>query len=315
MKKQILCFLLIIPLFLSGCLASLNSQNKGTIGKASKATAVLAEKVDVLDTKKAEINDQRLTAIGSFSSGVEYSLQKDTNQSQAIYIARDLNERVTALANKPDFKDLQAIYQIIDTLITNQANGEKLLAAKDKEIYSLSSAIKRVNADKNEVIGKAWKQSEQNAAQADQYKATLNDMDSFFGFGAIWYGVKKLVTRLAWTIGICLVLFIILRFAAAANPIAGAIFSVFEQVVSWFIHGIAALAPKATQVAGFIEQQVFNEYKATLTHIVDAIQMAKENEKKGATISVSALTDEIAKGMDQKHKDCVTEIKRGLNWR
>jgi len=311
-KWKILTLLLVLALS-SGC-SGLLGKNKGVIGKESLKTTAVAAKIEALEDKGAEINEKRLTSIGTLSVGVDYSLQKDTNQSQAVNIAKELNERVTALANKPDYKDLQVIYHIIDTMMTNQVNGEKLLASKDKEIISLNKSLEQVKKDTTEQIDIAFKQSAQNANMLDQYKQSLSDMDSFWGGGAIWYGLKKLVTKLMWVIGGCVALYFILRFAAAFNPIAATLFSVVSTIFSLFVKLIQSIAPRAVHLAGFIEEKTFEDYKGTLTHVIDAIRSMQEKEKLGVDVKMEDLLKEMAKSMDTPDKARMKSIEESLLW-
>lgn len=313
MTKKIGVFLLIA--FLIGGCSGLTNKNKGTIGKESQKTSSAIQKLEGLNQDSFEVNNQRLTSIGAFSSGVDYSLQKDTNQSQYVLIARELNEKIAALANKPDYKDLQAIYQIVDTLITNQANGEKLLAAKDKEIYQLNNSIHQIENNKNKQINDLINQAEKNAAKADQYKSTLEQMDSFWGGGAIWYGFKKGATKLIWFGSIGLLLYIILRAAANFSPIASTLFSIIDTIFSIFIKLIQSIAPKAVYVAGFIERKIFEDYRGTLKHVIDAVQSCKEKEKLGIVVKMDDVMIEADRSMDEVDRDRVREIKRELNWK
>jgi hypothetical protein len=176
--------------------------------------------------------------------------------------------------------------------------------------------VKDLDNQKQSEISAALKMSEANALKADQYKATLNDMDSFFGFGAIWYGVKKLIIRLSWTLLIVGVLFLVLRLAAASNPIAGAVFGIFEQVIGWFMNALKMLAPKAHQVAGFVESKVFDGYKQTLTHIIDNIQLLKaKDEGETDKYTLDDLMEEMAKSMDTSDKERIEGIKKDLHWK
>lgn len=295
-----------------GC--GLIHQNKGVIGTASRQTTALSAKVDAVDTQKAKINDQRLTSIGALSYGIAYTLQKDTNQSPPISVALEINERIGALANKPDFKELQAVNRIVDTLLTNKIAGEKLMAEKDKEIYSLNNNLKKSEDKKEELENQVLAQASKNASLSDQYKTTLSSMDSFWGFGAIAYGAKKFATNSLWLLGILLVLYLVLRFAASTNPIANKIFGLFEEVVSWGISGIKALAPKATIRAGLVEETKFEDWKGTLVHVIDSVALLKEKEKTGVDIKINDLMTELDKSMDQADKDRVTLVKQQLHW-
>lgn len=311
----ITCFTLII---LVGC--GLTARNQGIFGKQAAATDKQADRIEKIEKAEAVNSTERLDKIGAFSYGVKYSLDKDVNQSPEVQVAKTINERVTALANKPDFNEVKEIMGVVDGLLsqlkTQQDEAKETLAKKDKQISALITEIKELDVKKDTEIAAALKMSEANALKADQYKATLSEMDSFFGFGAIWYGVKKLITRLAWTLAIVAVLFFVLRIAAASNPIAGAVFGIFEQFVSWFINGLKFLAPKAHSMSGFIETKVFDGYKQTLTHIIDNIQLLKaKDEGEADKYTLDDLMDELAKSMDTADKERIEGIKKELRWK
>ena len=256
-----------------------------------------------------------------FLKSLRYFFQRIQEPSKEVQVAKTVSERIAALANKPDFDEVIEVKSIIDGLLSEmnaqQAEARKSLNKKDVEISSLNNEIKELSLEKQSEIDRALKLSEVNAAKADQYKATLNDMDSFFGFGAIWYGVKKLISRMLWTIVIIGVLFLVLRIAAASNPIAGAIFGIFETVISWFMNALKMLAPKAHQISGLIEKNVFDGYKDTLVHLIDEIQMLKSKDVPGTPtkFTIDDLMDACAKSMNTSDKDRVENIKRELHWK
>jgi len=305
-------------LLLAGC-AGLTGKNAGVFGKASQKQADQNERVANIEKSESKNSDARLTHIGAWSEGTKYALNKVQEPPKEVVVAKDVNERIQALANKPDFNEVKEVKSIIDQLLSEMDNQKKegaaALSAKDDEIYKLNLEVKALDEDKQTEIRKAMKMAETNAAKADQYKQTLNDMDSFFGFGAIWYGVKKLVTRLAWILGIGAVLFFVLRFAASSNPIAGAIFSVFEQMIAWVINALKMIAPKAAQFSGFVESKVFAGYKQTLTHLVDAIQLLKEKETPEKKATIDELLVELDKSMDSVDKKRVDAVKEELHWK
>lgn len=288
---------------------------KGVIGKAVRAENKARNEIDRVDEAVAKVDGERLTKIGSFASGVDYALKKDTQQSQSVIAATTLNERVMALSNKPDFSEVLSVKGMVDQLIANQDAGKAALNKKDTEITRLSASLYNLQSEKADAIDKYKQLAVVAAAKEDQYKSTLNQMDSFLGLGAVWYGIKRFVLHgLAWGIGF-MVLFIVLRFASMSNPIAASIFAIFNQFGSWLIHGIAALFPKALSIAGNTATSVYNEYKSTMSKLVDAIQMANTiASAAGREPTLKDVLNEASKGMDTKEKAIIENIKKSLGW-
>lgn len=314
MKIRNVITIVLLAFTLAGC--GILGKNKGIFGKASTAENKAKSRIEMVDNAAAKVNVQRLDKIGAFASGIDYLFQKDTNQSREAAAAKALNERVIGLANKPDFKEALEIVSMADQMVANQVNGQKALAEKDKEIEDLGLSVKDLQTRKEQAITSYIKLADKNAALTDQYKETLGQMDSFFGLGAIWYGIKHLVVRLAWILGIGSILFLVLRIASMSNPIAASIFGIFNQVGSWFVHGIAVLFPKALQLAGNTATTVFNAYKGTLTKIVDAVQIVKDRATvSGKPATIEDYLNEAEKSMNSDEKAIVEEIKKALNWK
>jgi len=158
--------------------------------------------------------------------------------------------------------------------------------------------------------------AQEAAAAADAYKVELDKMNKWFGLGAIWYGLKRLIISSMWILGIGGVLFIILRLVSYSNPVAASIFSIFSTIGSWFVRGIEFLLPKAVALAGNTANKVFNVYKSTLWKIVDGIQTIKDRANaSGKEPSINEMLDEVAKSMNSDEKAIVDEIKKALNWK
>jgi hypothetical protein len=146
-------------------------------------------------------------------------------------------------------------------------------------------------------------------------------MDSWFGLGAVGYGLKRFITSAMWILGIGGLVFLLLRAFAASNPIIGSIFAIVEQMFSWVINTVRVIAPKATKVAGFTETKVSDGYKNTLSKVIDAIETVKV--KQDAAVKAGALANtviddimaEAGHTMNQDDKDRVTEAKKALLWK
>ena len=307
---------------LVGCSSILNN-NQGVFGKAQKKDAAIDAQIKLVEKAQAQTDADRLAHIGAFSKGgVEYSLNKipDTNVTKEVTVAKQMNQRVEALANKPDFKEVEAIQKIVDELLSQvdktRLEGEKALAAKDKELVKMQQLVKDLNSQREAEIAAAMKLADENAAKNDQLTKTLGQMDKWFGLGAIVYGLKKFIISAAWILGIGSVLFIILRILATSNPIASAIFGVFDQIGSWLIHTIAVIFPKALSLAGNVSTQLFNSYKGVMTKFVDAVQMAKTTAAAaGKEPNLKDVLDALEKTMDSNEKAIVDDIKKSLNWK
>jgi hypothetical protein len=310
----------LVVISMLGC-SSILKNNEGVLGKSSKKAAEVDTKIRQTENMTAAANEARLVHIGAWSEGTQYSLEKiKTNTPPEVVVAKQINERVRALADKPDFKEAQEVKAIVDDLLSQiekeKQAGAKALASKDKEIAKIQLSMQNLNNVREQEIANALAQSKANAAIADQYKATLSEMDAWGGLGAIKYGFSRLIKRLAWGLGIFTVLFIILRVLSLSNPMAASIFRIFSHIGSWFINIIEFIVPKAAQMAGHTATAVFNAYKSTLTKVVDAIQMAKERaEAAGKPADLNAVLDEVAKSMNTDEKAIVDELKKALNWK
>ena len=310
MKKSIIItpvVILISCLILSGC--SIFT----TKGRESKAVSAGKSKVENVDNKINANTNSKLDLISEYAYGVSYVLNKIDEPSREVTVALDINQRIVSLSGNPTLDKMKEMQKTIDNLTselsTERTVGKQKLDDKDKDIVSIQQEGKELAIAKDIEIKKYMTIAEEAAAAADSYKVKLDDLTSGWGFNAIWFGIKKMVTRLSWVIGIGSILFIVLRISSAANPIAGAIFSIFEQMVSWVVKTIQFIFPKAVNMAGFVTQSVYDTTKSALAKTINAIELAK---LKGN--NVDDIKTEVAKSMDTEHKDIIKEIKSDLNY-
>jgi len=306
---------------LVGC-GSLLSKNKGVIGDSYKKNSEAKEQFTKIERGMAATDQERLNHIGALAEGTDYALKKVQDPPKEVDVAREMNDRVKVLANKPDFNEVKEVIAIVDKLLSEifseQKRGRDALSVKDAEIQSLNVQMKDLAASKVAELDKYLKLAENNALKADQYKATLNEMDSWFGLGAIFYGIKRLFFSIVWFIVIFLVLYLVLRLAASANPVVGSIFSIFEIGFSWLIQLVKGIAPGAVKFANLVPTHVSDGYKDTLHKLIDSIELMKEREAAAGTekeYTITELLQEVSKTMDQSDKDRVDKIKRELKWK
>jgi hypothetical protein len=213
-------------------------------------------------------------------------------------------------------KDMQqTIDKLTSILEKERDSGKRMLDQKDKEITSTQNQSKSLLSQKDALIQKYMNDAKDSAANADAYKSELGKMNAWFGLGAVFYGVKMFMTRMMWGLVIFLIVFLILRIAASSNPICSAIFSIFEQMVSWTIHIIQYIFPKAVSMAGNVSSKAYNEVNSLLVKIVDSVEWIKKTEAStGRLLTVKDLLNELDKSLDVSQKEMVSVIKRKLGY-
>ena len=316
-KNTILvCSLLVSFIFLSGCVVP---RQKGQLSANEALSRTRIENVETLIG--SNIKD-KLDQVAAISYGVDYALNKEVEPSENVLAAKDINTRAMSLTGIPSVEEMKNMRQMIDNLtsqlMSEREKGVISLRQKDTQIYALQLESRVLVATKDAEIRRYMKMAQDVASRADAIQYELDKMDSFMGLGAIWYGAKRLVTRLAWIMGIGSILFIVLRIASLSNPIAASIFSIFNIIGSWFINILKMVFPKALELAGGTATSVFNAYRTTMFKIVDGIQTLKERQKvlgdKDKKFTLDELFIELEKMMGDDDKKRVDEIKRNLGY-
>jgi hypothetical protein len=310
---------IIFSSFVVGLLLLTSCTAPGSKGKIAKAEE--KSRAKIVDVENAQIinNSQKLDEVASLAYGTDYALSKVVEPTPAITVARDINQRVISLTGSSTVEKMKEMQEIIDSLTSQldaeRESGKMRLSAKDGAIAFLQAEGKALMLAKESEIHKYMAQAQDAAAFADSYKVELDKMNSYFGLGAIWYGLKKFIVSSMWILGIGGILFFIIRIASVSNPICGAIFGIFEQVASWFINAIRIVFPKAIQFAGHVSSDVYNASRNILRKIVDNIQNLKELEtRNGHDITLKELLLELEKKMDSSEKEMIAEINKSLGY-
>lgn len=289
-------------------------------GKAAKAEETGRARIANVDSKLNANVVEKMDAIAALAYGTDYALSKINEPSREVQVARDINKRVESLAGSPtldQMKEMQSTIDKLTSMLADERNeGKQKLSEKDQVISNLQNETKMLNAAKETEVHKYMLVAQQAAADADAYKTQLDKMNSWFGLGAVFYGLKRFIISSMWILGIGGILFIILRMVSYSNPFAASIFSIFSTIGSWFIRAIEGIFPRAIAIAGNTSNVVFNAYKSTLWKIVDNIQTVKDRAKaSGKTPDLNAVLDEVEKSMNTDEKAIVEEIKKALNWK
>ena len=296
-------FYVFIIVFLTSCKTT-------NVEKVQKTKDVLAN----TRVEKAKNEGEKLQQVATLASGTEYSLKSVTNPPVQVKTAIDFNSRILSITGNPNVDELNKIKQLTDLLNSEvekeKEKGIKLLKSKDDEILDLQLKQKAIEDVYEEQIKGLEVQATQVAKKADALQVTVDEVNSWMGLGGVVYGLKRFVTIGVSGILIFLILFMILRFAAATNPIAGAIFSIFEHIAASIISLIKGIAPKSVNFSNLTSSFEFDRYKNTLDKIVDTVEHLKTVEKKtDITYSLKDLRVELDKNLNDSDKKLIGELK------
>lgn len=268
------------------------------------------------ETRKemAQNSTEKLEAISTLAAGTDYSLSQITNPPVQVKTAMDFNTRILTITGNPNLDDLQKIKEITDLLNSEiqkeREKGVKTLKDKDSEINDLRIRQKEIQNKYEDQIKGLETQATEVAKKADKLQVTVDEVNSYLGLGGVVYGLKRFVTLGVTGILIFLILFMVLRFAAATNPIAGAIFSIFEHIAAGAISLIKGIAPKSVDFSNLTSSFEFDRYKTTLDNVVDTIERLKNIEKKtGVTYTLKDLGNELDKNLNDRDKILIGELK------
>ncbi len=305
-----------LSIFLSGCASSFLPTK--TEDKELKKLGEIQKLNDSLNDN----NKEKLSQVGILATGTGYALNKVKEPIKEVNVAKELNEKVISLAGTPTIEDINKIQQIVDDLVSDvkkeRERGAKSLADKDDELtklqndfYSIENQLKKKNDEFDKL-------SLNIAKTNDKSQATLDQMNSWFGLGAVFYGVKRFLV--SGIIGICIfvVIFLLLRVFAASNPIVGGIFSIFESIGGMVIGFIKHLIPNSVGKSNLVNGDVHGDYRNTLLKALDVVheiqhdQLVAGANAKPITIKdvIGAITSKLTDAEVVVWNECLKE----LNW-
>jgi hypothetical protein len=316
MKKFYALFLCVV-IFLSGC--ALFSPNTKQNTKNQDKLDKVVQKSETTKTDIAKSEQDKLNQAATFSYGINYSLNQVTNVTQPVATALLLNGRIMSIVGSPQLDEMNKITQIVDLLnseVTKEKEkGKKLLANKDEEVKELQAANTELKTKYEQQIGDLIAKSKDIARTGDNAQATVNEMSGNFGLNAVWWGLKRFVFTSITAILIFVVVFLLLRIASATNPIAAAVFSVFNVIGSGILQLIKGLTPKAVEISKLVNVEEHNKYKETLDKVVDTIETFKlKCELGNKQCTLGEVLEELDRVMDQKDKDCIKDILKDQKW-
>lgn len=312
-------FLMITLCFLVGCVTlSRRSDTDKTKTEADEKAAEIQQQKDLLNSN----NSKKLNQIGVIAKGTHHALDKITGSTNEVDVAKQLNDRVASLAGNPEIKDVKRIQQIVDDLISEvkkeRDKGTSELSKLDREIQYIQSERDKIKMELEKKTKSFEEFAYKIAGENDENKAIANDMNKWFGLGAIVYGVKKFVSTLILTLVIGTVVFLLLKMLSRTNPIAGAIFGLFEMAGSFVLFLVKSVTPKSFEFSKFVNKEHHDKYKSALDKIVDTIESMKEQNKVLDDDKKYKLDDvlvQLEKVMDNSDKSAVAECLKELKWK
>lgn len=238
--------LLIIPLLVVILLTLTSCGSIHILGKNSANIQKQADKIQTIEDKQSNLNTVKIDDMTVLAMGTDYALNKETNASTTVNVAKEINKRVISEGGySPTITEIKNMQQMIDDLVVSNKIGVAALKAKDIEIQGIQSEEKMLVNQKDTQIKNFQTLAQKTAGKADDTQNTLNKYTAYWGLGAIALGIKSLALHLIWATLIFVVIFIILRALSLTNPLAAAIFGIFQSIGASVIHLIEAIIPSS----------------------------------------------------------------------
>ena len=303
---------------LTGCSSIIQPSKQ--IDDNQKIIAKEEKKVDATIVEIEKNDKGKRIQTSTLAQGIQYSLNQVTNPPIQVDTAKSLNERVVSIVGSPHIDEINRIKATVDLLNSaveeERKKGLELLAKRDELINKLQKEKVELNEQYDDQILQLTDKAKEVAKEADQNKAVLDTMSGMFGLNAVFWGLKKFVFSAFTAIIIFSVVFIILRLLATVNPIAAAVFSIFDMIGSLFVSLFKALTPKAFEMNDFVHKDKVDEFKSPLVKIIDVIQELKEKQKESAdkVYPLTEILKRFDKEMDSHEKDLIKDILKEQKW-
>ena len=303
---------------LTGCSSIIQPSKQ--IDDNQKIIAKEEKKVDATIVEIGKNDKGKRIQTSTLAQGIQYSLNQVTNPPIQVDTAKSLNERVVSIVGSPHIDEINRIKATVDLLNSaveeERKKGLELLAKRDELINKLQKEKVELNEQYDDQILQLTDKAKEVAKEADQNKAVLDTMSGMFGLNAVFWGLKKFVFSALTAIIIFSVVFIILRLLATVNPIAAAVFSIFDMIGSLFVSLFKGLTPKAFEMNDFVHKDKVDEFKSPLVKIIDVIQELKEKQKDSTdkVYPLNEILKRFDKEMDSHEKDLIKDILKEQKW-
>ena len=255
--NPILVFSLLIIL-LQGC-ASTNP-NKFLDEQQQDSTTVLTDKTNIQSKQLTIIKNY--TADFAFAS--QHALESSADSTSKLKVIAQFNGRIQSLVGAPSIQDETLISNIVDGMLSTdlgiQKESTEKLAGIDEAVEVQQQQLGKLDSTYTHDVAKYNKDSSAIAVTADKDAKVVNQVNSWFGLGAISYGVHRFLSFAVWIFIGLLVLFVVLKFSSTLNPIAAVVFKGVESFAGLFLKTIVSvfkfIIPGALDVAGVVGKEV-----------------------------------------------------------
>jgi hypothetical protein len=317
MTTKLPILILLVFLF-TGCFSTIKPSKQ--IDDNQKVIAKEEKKVDTTLVEIEKNDKGKKIQTSALAQGIQYSLNQVTNPPIQVDTAKSLNERVVSIVGSPHIDEIKRIKATVDLLNSaveeERKKGEQLLAQRDEIINKLQKEKVELTDKYDDQLWQLTDKAKEVAKEADQNKATLDTMSGVFGLNAVFWGLKKFFISMTTAIIIFIVVFIVLRLLAMVNPVAAAVFSIFDMLGSIIISIIKTLTPKAFGLSNLTHKNQVDEYKSPLVKMVDVIQdfKTKQKEFSDKTYSLNQILEKLVKELDKPEKDLINTILKEQKW-
>jgi len=318
--RKIYLFLFVVSLALSlcGCVSLFGSKRNANEKKLQAAATQVSNVKDDLNKNDKE----KIYVASTMAVGTDRALTKVTNTAVDIKVAKEMNDRVISILGSPHLDDQNKIKKIVDQLTSEiqaeRNKGEKALAEKDAEIIDIQNSRDELRVQMKVKTEEYNQLAVSVAAKADNYKETVDKCNSWFGLGAVFYGVKRLFTTCLVFIIISGIVFILIRVLAASNPMIGAAYGIFNSAGSILLHVFKGILPGSFHSIGMVWKSDRDKYKNVLIKLVDVTEEMKSHDNIIPTDKSYTFKDYLVK-IDQELGDAdkavCNEIKTDLRWK
>lgn len=259
------CIAACVCLILTGCI---NPFSKFL--KQEKEIDKTQQKIEAVHLNRDELSK-------GYVYGANLALEKETNNSPNINIAKEFTDKSLIITGLPNAQNAADFSQIVEgKLSTNKVENkyaDELLRLKNKQIILLEKDVEKLTS-KLEKQEEAFKeQAMQNAKDAQ-----------------LIYNIRKWF-RLAMFgfLG-----FIGIRIASLFIPALAPIGNILDFTVGGLFKIATKTLPKAKEAAGVVAKESYELSEKTLNSLVQAIQQARQNT------DVKTVLDPILKDVTDK---------------
>jgi len=318
MKKEIIALVFLTAVLIGGC---------STWHPFTKQTSVdkLAEQSKKIDAVKSQLSmnsAEKAYAASTFAAGTDRALSKVTNAPVEVRVAQEMNDRVLSILGNPYIDDQNKIKKIVDALTSQieqvKMQGEKELAQRDIEVADLQVQRDKLKDNIKTKVDEYNTLAEQVAHDNDKNKAVVDQCNSWFGLGAVFYGLKRFVSSCLIFLLIGAIVFLAIKILANSFPPLAAAMGIFNMVGSLALHTIKSITPGAFKAANFIPTDTSNKYKEVLIKMIDVTEEMKSHDDVMPDDKDYMFKDYIQKiniELGDNDKDIYNEIKKILRWR